>query len=165
MLYHLLPGFADVHIVFNLFRFITFRAAGALVTSLIIAFLLGPITIRMLKQFRVGQVIRSEGPSTHLEKAGTPTMGGVLIVSSTAITTLLWAELTNWYTILSLLTLLAMGAIGLMDDYLKVVRGRTRGLVARYKMVGQWIFGLGFELLTTRRYISWIRGFTAANSE
>ena len=104
MLYHLLPGFADVHIVFNLFRFITFRAAGALVTSLIIAFLLGPITIRMLKQFRVGQVIRSEGPSTHLEKAGTPTMGGVLIVSSTAITTLLWAELTNWYTILSLLT-------------------------------------------------------------
>tara|TARA_Y100000590_G_scaffold470517_1_gene665920 strand:+ start:1406 stop:2512 length:1107 start_codon:yes stop_codon:yes gene_type:complete len=154
MLYHLLPGFADVHIVFNLFRFITFRAAGALVTSLVIAFLLGPITIRMLKQFRVGQVIRSEGPSTHLEKAGTPTMGGVLIVSSTAITTLLWAELTNWYTILSLLTLLAMGAIGLMDDYLKVVRGRTRGLVARYKMVGQWIFGLGFGLFLLLHPIS-----------
>ncbi|SVC36950.1 uncharacterized protein METZ01_LOCUS289804, partial [marine metagenome] len=138
-MYHLLPGLTDVHIVFNLFRFITFRAAGALVTSLVLAFVLGPVIIKALSRFRVGQVVRSEGPATHLPKAGTPTMGGVLIVLSTGLSTLLWAELTNWYTILALLTLFAMAAIGFMDDYLKVVQGRTAGLIARYKMLGQWI--------------------------
>ena len=112
MLYHLLPGLSDVHIVFNLFRFITFRAAGTLVTSLLIAFLLGPMTIRALTRLRVGQVVRAEGPATHLQKAGTPTMGGVLILAATGLSTLLWAELTNWYTVLALLTLVAMGAIG-----------------------------------------------------
>jgi phospho-N-acetylmuramoyl-pentapeptide-transferase len=154
MLYHLLPDFADVHIVFNLFRFITFRAAGALVTSLALAFVLGPLTIRFLKRFRVGQVIRSDGPATHLSKAGTPTMGGVLIVMSAGLSTLLWAELTNWYTILALATLFAMAAIGFMDDYLKVVQGRTAGLVARYKMLGQWTFGLGLGLFLLLRPIS-----------
>jgi phospho-N-acetylmuramoyl-pentapeptide-transferase len=154
MLYHLLPGFADVHIVFNLFRFITFRAAGALVTSLALAFVLGPLTIRLLKRLRVGQVIRSDGPATHLSKAGTPTMGGVLIVMSAGLSTLLWAELTNWYTILALATLFAMAAIGFMDDYLKVVQGRTAGLVARYKMLGQWTFGLGLGLFLLLRPIS-----------
>ena len=146
MLYHLLPGLTDVHIVFNLFRFITFRAAGALVTSLVVAFVLGPVTIRALTRLRVGQVVRAEGPATHLEKAGTPTMGGVLILIATTLSTLLWAELTNWYTVLALLTLVAMGAIGFMDDYLKVVQGRTAGLVARYKMTGQWAFGLALGL-------------------
>jgi phospho-N-acetylmuramoyl-pentapeptide-transferase len=154
MLYHLLPDLADVHIVFNLFRFITFRAAGALVTSLALAFVLGPLTIRVLKRLRVGQVIRSDGPATHLSKAGTPTMGGVLIVMSAGLSTLLWAELTNWYTILALATLFAMAAIGFMDDYLKVVQGRTAGLVARYKMLGQWTFGLGLGLFLLLRPIS-----------
>ena len=97
MLYHLLPDLADVHIFFNLFRFITFRAAGALVTSLVLAFVLGPLTIRALKRFRIGQVVRAEGPASHLPKAGTPTMGGALIVMSAGVSTLLWAELTNWY--------------------------------------------------------------------
>jgi len=154
MLYHLLPGLTDVHIVFNLFRFITFRAAGALVTSLVLAFVLGPVIIKALSRFRVGQVVRSEGPATHLPKAGTPTMGGVLIVLSTGLSTLLWAELTNWYTILALLTLVAMAAIGFMDDYLKVVQGRTAGLIARYKMLGQWIFGLGLGLFLILHPIS-----------
>ena len=154
MLYHLLPGLTDVHIVFNLFRFITFRAAGALVTSLVLAFVLGPVIIKALSRFRVGQVVRSEGPATHLPKAGTPTMGGVLIVLSTGLSTLLWAELTNWYTILALLTLFAMAAIGFMDDYLKVVQGRTAGLIARYKMLGQWIFGLGLGLFLILHPIS-----------
>lgn len=154
MLYHLLPGLTDVHIVFNLFRFITFRAAGALVTSLVLAFVLGPVIIKALSRFRVGQVVRSEGPATHLPKAGTPTMGGVLIVLSTGLSTLLWAELTNWYTILALLTLFAMAAIGFMDDYLKVVQGRTAGLIARYKMLGQWIFGLGLGLFLMLHPIS-----------
>jgi phospho-N-acetylmuramoyl-pentapeptide-transferase len=147
MLYHLLPQYADVHIVFNLFRFITFRGAMALVTSVVIAFVLGPMMIRWLTRLRVGQVVRSSGPETHLEKAGTPTMGGVLILAAASISTLLWAELTNPYTVLALISLVWMGLIGFMDDYLKVVRGRPRGLVARYKMIGQWVFGLGLGAL------------------
>jgi len=154
MLYHLLPPLADVHIVFNLFRFITFRAAGALVTSLVLAFVLGPMTIRGLKRFRIGQVVREEGPATHLPKAGTPTMGGALIVMSASVSTLLWAELTNWYTILALLTFVAMGAIGFMDDYLKVVQGRTAGLVARYKLFGPLMFGFALGLFLLLRPIS-----------
>ena len=142
MLYHLLPGLVDVHTVFNVFVYITFRAAGAVVTSLLIAFALGPVVIRRLEAARVGQVVRDIGPSTHLVKAGTPTMGGVIIIGAAAISTLLWADLTNWYTTIALVSFLWMGAIGFLDDYLKVVQKKTRGLVARYKMVGQWTFGL-----------------------
>jgi phospho-N-acetylmuramoyl-pentapeptide-transferase len=142
MLYHLLPPLTEYHIIFNLFTFITFRSAGAAVTSLLVAFVAGPATIRWLRHLRVGQVVRAEGPRSHLRKAGTPTMGGVLIVLSAAGSTLLWAELTNWYVVIALLALLWMGAIGFMDDYLKVVQGRPRGLVARYKMIGQLSFGL-----------------------
>jgi phospho-N-acetylmuramoyl-pentapeptide-transferase len=142
MLYHLLPRFTDVHIIFNVFNYLTFRSAGAVVTSLVVAFFLGPAVIRWLRALRVGEVVRTEGPDTHLKKAGTPTMGGTLIVVSAAASTLLWAELTNWYVVLCLFSLLWMGAIGFMDDYLKVVRHRTKGLVARYKMIGQLSFGL-----------------------
>lgn len=147
MLYHLLPQLSDLHIVFNLFRFITFRAAGALVTSLLLAFVLGPLTIRWLKKMRVGQVVRGDGPETHLQKAGTPTMGGVLILMSTAISTLLWAELTNWYTVLTLVALIWAGGIGFMDDYLKVIQGRPKGLVAKYKMIGQLTLGVALGLV------------------
>jgi phospho-N-acetylmuramoyl-pentapeptide-transferase len=142
MFYHLLPGLVDVHVVFNVFVYITFRAAGAVVTSLLIAFALGPLVIRRLEAARVGQVVRSLGPESHQVKAGTPTMGGVIIIGAAAVSTLLWAELTNWYTMVALVSFLWMGAIGFLDDYLKVVQGKTRGLVARYKMVGQWSFGL-----------------------
>ena len=142
MFYHYLPDLSDFHIVFNLFRFITFRAAGALVTSLLIAFVLGPATIRLLREFRIGQVVRSDGPEGHLAKQGTPTMGGVLIVLPATLSTLLWAELTNWYIVIALSAFLAMSAIGFMDDYLKVVRFKTDGLIARYKMLGQWVFGI-----------------------
>ncbi|MDP2955789.1 MAG: phospho-N-acetylmuramoyl-pentapeptide-transferase [Longimicrobiales bacterium] len=142
MLYHLLPQFADVHIVFNLFRYITFRAAGAVVTSLLVAFVVGPAAIRWLTRLRVGQVVRTDGPETHLGKAGTPTMGGVIILLAATLSTLLWAELTNWYTVLALIALLWMGAIGFLDDYLKVVRKHPQGLVARYKMMGQVTFGV-----------------------
>jgi len=154
MFYHLWPDLAEVHSVFNVFRYITFRAAGALVTSLALAFVLGPMTIRGLKRFRIGQVVRDEGPATHLPKAGTPTMGGALIVMSAGVSTLLWAELTNWYIVLALVTFVAMGALGFMDDYLKVVQGRTAGLIARYKMLGQWTFGLGLGLFLLLRPIS-----------
>ncbi len=154
MLSHLLPGLSDVFGVFNVFIYISFRAAGALVTSLVLAFVLGPMTIRALKRFRIGQVVRDEGPESHLSKAGTPTMGGALIVMSASISTLLWAELTNWYTVLALVTFVAMGALGFMDDYLKVVQGRTAGLIARYKMLGQLTFGLGLGLFLVLRPIS-----------
>jgi phospho-N-acetylmuramoyl-pentapeptide-transferase len=142
MFYHFLPGLSDVHIVFNLFNYITFRSAGAMVTSLLIAFLAGPATIRWLQRLRVGQVVRTQGPESHLQKSGTPTMGGALIVMATTASTLLWAQLTNWYVAITLLSLLWMGALGFMDDYLKVVQQRTKGLVARYKMIGQLSFGL-----------------------
>ena len=140
--------------LFHIFRYITFRAAGALVTSLGLAFVLGPMTIRLLKRSHVGQVVRADGPQTHLVKAGTPTMGGALIVMSAGVSTLMWAELTNPYTVLALMTFLAMGAIGFMDDYLKVVQRRTAGLVGRYKMLGQWTFGLGLGLFLLLRPIS-----------
>jgi len=142
MLYHLLPGLTDVHQVFNVFVYITFRAAGAVVTSLLIAFLLGPVVIRWLRRANVGQIVRHQGPATHLDKAGTPTMGGLIIILAATLSTLLWAELTNLYTMVALVSLLWMGGIGFLDDYLKVVQGKTRGLVARYKMIGQWTFGL-----------------------
>jgi phospho-N-acetylmuramoyl-pentapeptide-transferase len=142
MFYHFLPRLSDVHIVFNLFNYITFRSAGAMVTSLLIAFLAGPATIRWLQRLRVGQVVRTQGPESHLQKSGTPTMGGALIVLATTASTLLWAQLTNWYVAITLLSLLWMGALGFMDDYLKVVQQRTKGLVARYKMIGQLSFGL-----------------------
>ncbi len=143
MLYHLLPPLSDVHVVFNVFVYITFRAAGAMVTALLIAFAFGPPVIRRLEAARVGQVVRDVGPASHLVKAGTPTMGGLIIIASATLSTLLWAELSNWYVILAVVSLLWMGAIGFLDDYLKVVQGKSRGLIGRYKMVGQWTFGLG----------------------
>jgi len=146
MLYHWLPGFTDVHIVFNLFNYLTFRAAGAVVTALVVAFVLGPPVIRRLTRLKVGQVVRTEGPQTHLGKAGTPTMGGALIIAAATVSTLLWADLTNWYVLIALGSLLYMGGLGFLDDYLKVVRKETAGLVARYKMIGQGIFGVGLGL-------------------
>jgi len=154
MLYHFLPGLSDVHIVFNVFRYLTFRAAGAVVTSLLIAFTFGPVVIRCLRRANVGQVVRDVGPEGHHTKAGTPTMGGVLIILAAAVSTLLWADLTNVYVLIALVSLLWMGAIGFLDDYLKVVQGKTRGLIARYKMVGQWTFGLGLGVFLILNPIS-----------
>jgi phospho-N-acetylmuramoyl-pentapeptide-transferase len=154
MFYHLLPGLRDIHGVFNVFGYLSFRAAGAVVTSLIIAFVVGPPVIRRLQRANVGQVVRDIGPEAHLEKTGTPTMGGLIIIAATALSTLLWAQLTNPYTVLALVSLLWMGAIGFLDDYLKVVQNKTRGLVARYKMIGQWTFGLGLGLFLLWRPIS-----------
>jgi phospho-N-acetylmuramoyl-pentapeptide-transferase len=143
MLYHLLAPLASSHIIFNLFNYITFRLAGGMATAILLSFVLGPPIIRRLRRLRVGQVVRAEGPQTHLAKAGTPTMGGVLIISSAVIATLLWARLDNAYTIISVVVLLALGGMGFLDDYLKVVRRRTEGLVGRYKLYGQALIGLG----------------------
>jgi hypothetical protein len=142
VLYHFLVPLADYHIFFNLFRYITFRAAGAMATALVMSFLLGPWIIARLRTLRVGQVVRDEGPAAHLSKAGTPTMGGVLIIVAATVATLLWANPTAGNVIICLIVLLWTGALGFLDDYLKVVRKRTEGLVARYKLIGQGMIGL-----------------------
>ena len=149
MLYHLLAPLARQHILFNLFNYITFRAAGATVTALLLAFVLGPWIIRKLRERNVGQVVRAEGPASHHEKRGTPTMGGIIIILATVVPTLLWARLDSRYVIVAIVAMLWMGAIGFLDDYLKIVRGQSQGLVARWKLVGQVSFGvaLGVYLL------------------
>ncbi|MDT8367829.1 MAG: phospho-N-acetylmuramoyl-pentapeptide-transferase [Longimicrobiales bacterium] len=154
MLHHLLPQFADTHILFNLFRYQTFRAAGAIVTALLVTFFVGPRMIRWLARVRVGQVVRESGPDTHLAKAGTPTMGGTLIILSCALSTLLWADLTNRYTQICLVTLVWMGAIGFVDDWLKVVRRKTEGLVAKFKLLGQYSFGIVLGLFLVMNPVS-----------
>ena len=142
MLYHLLAPLASEHIFFNLFTYITFRIAGATATALLIAFVSGPAIIRQLRRLRVGQIVRKEGPESHLTKAGTPTMGGVLIIVATIVATLLWADVTNAYVNISLIVLVCLGALGFLDDYLKVVRRRTEGLVGQYKLTGQGLLGM-----------------------
>ncbi|MDP2576860.1 MAG: phospho-N-acetylmuramoyl-pentapeptide-transferase [Gemmatimonadota bacterium] len=151
MLYEFLFPLADKHIVFNLFQYITFRAAGATVTALIIAFASGPLILRWLRHKGIGQVVRLDGPHTHLEKAGTPTMGGLIILAAVVIPTLLWARLDNPYVLIALSLTVVMGAVGFIDDYLKVVRRESRGLVARYKFIGQFGFGI---LLGTLLWVS-----------
>jgi len=142
VLYHLLYPLRDVFSGFNLFRYITFRAAYAMVTALIISFVLGPALIRYLRNRQMYQVIREEGPKTHHAKSGTPTMGGLLILASTLIPSLLWCNLTNAYVQITLIATVWMGLIGFLDDYLRVVRRHPKGLVGRYKLIGQMTFGL-----------------------
>jgi phospho-N-acetylmuramoyl-pentapeptide-transferase len=152
MLYYL-HELADVHILFNLFQYVTVRSAGALVTALLVAFAMGPTVIRWLTRLRVGQVVRESGPQTHLAKAGTPTMGGTLIILAAVVSTVLWGR-PNGYTALCLLALVWMGAIGFLDDYLKVVQKKTQGLVGRLKMAGQLTFGLGLGVYLLLRPIA-----------
>ena len=142
MLYHLLAPLAHDHIIFNLFNYITFRVAGAAVTALLVAFLLGPGIIRRLVAHKVGQIVRAEGPASHQGKRGTPTMGGLIIILATLLPTLLWARLDTRYVLVAMVATLWMGTIGFVDDYLKIVRGKSQGLVARWKLVGQVTFGL-----------------------
>ncbi|MFN8646184.1 MAG: phospho-N-acetylmuramoyl-pentapeptide-transferase [Gemmatimonadales bacterium] len=142
MFYHLLAPLGKHHIFFNLFNYISFRAAGATVTAILLAFLVGPAIIARLRARKIGQVIRAEGPASHQGKRGTPTMGGVIILLATVVPTLLWAPLTNRFVLFALLATLWMGGIGFLDDYLKIVEGKSRGLVAKWKLVGQVSFGL-----------------------
>ncbi len=126
----------------NVFRYITVRTAYASLTALFIALVLGPWVIRRLREMQIGQFIREEGPQSHKAKAGTPTMGGVLIVIATVVPTLLWADLKNAYILLTLGSMLAFAAIGFVDDYSKVMRRRSKGLSARGKIVFQVLTGL-----------------------
>jgi phospho-N-acetylmuramoyl-pentapeptide-transferase len=142
---------------FRIFRYITFRTAFASLTALFMGLIIGPAIIRQLREFQIGQYIREEGPSSHQKKAGTPTMGGVLIVVAIIVPTLLWADLSNPYIWLAIFATVTFGAIGFADDYIKVVHRRNLGLKARMKLLLQFLaaglVGLALVLLTaTRQY-------------
>src|SRR5881394_1046544 len=146
MLYHILYEFLYPlnHLwaplrVLNVFQYITFRTAYASLTALLISLLLGPWLITRLRDFQIGQNIREEGPKSHQKKAGTPTMGGVLIVVSIILPTLLWANLRTRYVWVAVLSTLGYAAVGFTDDYIKIVRKRSLGLTAREK--------IGFQIL------------------
>jgi phospho-N-acetylmuramoyl-pentapeptide-transferase len=136
MLFHLLVALSEDFTFLNVFRYLTFRTGAAVLTALFIGFVIGPSLIRFLKtRQNGGQPIREDGPETHLlTKRGTPTMGGFLILLSTTISTLLWANLTNGYVWLVLMVTLGFGAIGFLDDYRKVTRKHSRGLPGRAKL-------------------------------
>ncbi|SET11796.1 Phospho-N-acetylmuramoyl-pentapeptide-transferase [Nitrosospira multiformis] len=123
--------------LFNVFSYITLRTVLAALTALVISFIVGPTMIRKLTAYKIGQAVRDDGPQTHLVKAGTPTMGGALILVSIAITTLLWADLSNRYVWIVLITTLGFGMIGWVDDYRKVVYRNPKGLSARAKLFWQ----------------------------
>ena len=133
MLYHLLYPLREAVSGFNVFRYITFRSAGAVLTALIVSFLLGPSMIAWLRRLKVGQQVRDDGPKTHLTKQGTPTMGGLLIIAALTTSVLLWSDLTNKYVWVVLFATLAFGGVGFWDDYLKVVKKRSTGLRAYQK--------------------------------
>jgi phospho-N-acetylmuramoyl-pentapeptide-transferase len=154
MLYDLARPLSNQFILFNLFRYITFRSGAACLTALIVSFILGPPIIRWLKSLqRNGQPIRDDGPERHLiEKKGTPTMGGVLILFAMTISTLLWVDLRNAYVWTVLFVTLGYGALGFADDYLKLSRNNHKGVSARVKLLAQTLIGLAaaicFMLLT-----------------
>jgi phospho-N-acetylmuramoyl-pentapeptide-transferase len=128
---------------FRVFNYLTFRGILGVLTALIISFVVGPIMIRRLSRYKIGQSIRQDGPQSHFSKAGTPTMGGALILVSIAVSTLLWGDLSNRYVWAVLLTTVAFGLIGFVDDYKKLVLRNSKGLAARYKYLWQSVFGLG----------------------
>jgi phospho-N-acetylmuramoyl-pentapeptide-transferase len=146
MFYYLYVKFHSQIHLFNLFRYITFRTAYASITALLLSLISGPWLIRKLKEFQVGQYIRAEGPTAHQSKAGTPTMGGALILLCIVLPTLLWADLNNVFIWLILWTTLAFGGIGFWDDYQKVRRKRNLGLSGRTKMLLQILTGFLFAM-------------------
>ncbi|MDX1777293.1 MAG: phospho-N-acetylmuramoyl-pentapeptide-transferase [Thermodesulfobacteriota bacterium] len=151
MLYHLLYPLHEAFTIFNVFRYITFRTIYAVLTALLITLIMGPWFIRKLRSFNVKQHVREDGPATHINKQGTPTMGGILILFSFSVGTLLWGDLTNLYVWLTLLTTWGLGVIGFIDDMKKRHSKSPQGISARFKICGQVFLGL---LLGTFLYLS-----------
>ncbi len=149
MFYHLLYPLAEHWSAFNVFKYITFRAGYATVTALLICFIFGDWVIRRLEQLQIGESIRAEGPQHHKKKAGTPTMGGALVLAAIIVPTLLWGDLSNRYVQLAVIGTAWMGLIGFIDDYLKVVKKRPKGMIGRFKLAGQvgWGVVLGSTLV------------------
>ena len=147
MLLFLTEWLAQFESAFNVFRYLTLRVILGVLTALLISFVVGPPMIRRLTWHKIGQTVRTDGPQTHLSKSGTPTMGGALILVAVGISTLLWADLRNDYVWIVLLTTLAFGVIGLVDDYKKLIMKNPRGLAARYKYFWQTVAGLAAALV------------------
>jgi len=137
MFYHIFYPLASNVKLFNIFKYLTFRTIYAMITALLVCFVLGPWIIRKLESLQARQVIRTDGPESHLQKQGTPTMGGVMILAAIVIPTLLWADLSNQYVWIVLFITIGYGLIGFVDDYKKVVEKDTKGLSARQKMFWQ----------------------------
>jgi len=154
MLYHLFESLQGRYSFLNVAHYITFRTAAASITAFLISLLFGPWLIRRLREFQIGQVVRTDGPASHKTKSGTPTMGGLLILAAVFIPTLLWANLTNPDIWIAVLSTAGFGAIGFADDYLKVARKNTYGLFARYKMGAQCLVALavGIALIVMSRH-------------
>jgi phospho-N-acetylmuramoyl-pentapeptide-transferase len=136
--------------VFNVFSYLTLRSILAAMSALAIALLVGPLVIERLARRQIGQVVRSDGPQSHLPKAGTPTMGGLLIIAAVVITTLLWADLVNRFVLIVLGVTIGFGLIGFYDDYLKLVVGNSRGLIPRWKYFWQSVLGVAAAILLYR---------------
>ena len=132
---------------FRIFRYLTFRTAFASLTALLITLFIGPWVIQKLHEFQIGQFVRTDGPKSHLKKAGTPTMGGILIVIAILVPTVLWSDPANPFVWITVFSTLAFGAVGFMDDYIKVVKKRSLGLTARAKMLGQGLAALVVALV------------------
>jgi phospho-N-acetylmuramoyl-pentapeptide-transferase len=141
MLYHLFYPLAADYRIFNVFKYLTFRTIYSMITALVLSFLVGPWIIRKLESLQARQVIRTDGPESHLKKQGTPTMGGVLILTAIIVPTLLWADLKNPYVWAVLVIIGGYGAIGFVDDYKKVVEKNPKGLSPRQKMFWQLLLG------------------------
>jgi phospho-N-acetylmuramoyl-pentapeptide-transferase len=143
MLYNFLVPLADHFQLFNLFRYLSFRSGGAILTALVISFIIGPRVIRWLKAHQHGgQPIRDDGPQSHLlTKKGTPTMGGLMMLFAVSVSTILWADITNHYVWIALFVTLGYGTIGFADDYLKVTKKNHKGLAGKKKLAGQLVIG------------------------
>lgn len=144
MLYHLLYPFHTEWTVLNVFKYITFRAIYATITALLLTLVLGPWAIRKLAELKMGQVVRHDGPQSHLQKQGTPTMGGLLILGAVLVSTLLWANLTNEFIWLALVVMVGFGCIGFVDDYRKLRERNSAGLSMRGKLL--WQCGLALAV-------------------
>ena len=142
MLFHIAQYLQDFYSGFNVFNYLTFRAILGVLTALLISFIVGPSMIRRLGQYNIGQTVRDDGPESHFSKAGTPTMGGALILVAIGISTLLWSDLTSRYVWVVILVTFAFGVIGWIDDYKKLVKRDPKGLIPRYKYLAQSLAAL-----------------------
>jgi len=145
--FHLLYPLKAFFSPFNVFRYLTFRTFTAVLTALAISLIIGPWCIRKLQELQVGQFIREDGPQSHHSKAGTPTMGGLMIIFAMLMSTILWADLRNLYIWILVLVTLGFGFVGFLDDYLKVIKKHNRGLTGRQKFFGQFLIALATALM------------------
>lgn len=166
MLYQFLYPLSEQISLFNVFRYITFRSLGAALTALMLSLLLGPAFINWLKKLMLGQVVRTDGPQTHLKKSGTPTMGGILILFALFTSLLLWVDFSNRALWITIFVTAAYGLIGFVDDYQKVAKKNTKGLSARQKLAGQFVIAgiasylfLKYTPITSELHVPFFKNF------